>query len=326
MNNYFLIDITKVILAVCVVLLHTPPIFESELINTCLYSICDVAVPLFFAFSGFFFNKTGCNTKKTVLRLTTLYLLWTLISIYMVMGQLFNQGLTLPQILKSLLFSHSFNVSWYLVALIWCVLISKFTEKWHPVFRFVLAIGLYTMCIADLSFQSYLTNSFICQINDIYKWIFGTVCWSFPQGLIFFFIGYYAESFISEKSKVNKQNILVLFFSLILWITEIIYFKNSDIISGAPGMLSMPLLVFSIIVIVLKSCVPMPFIIEGKILRNISTLLYLSHPMIKAVWIKIYGYDGPLGLLFLAISFSLMFFIIFKLQKYTNFRWLKYTY
>ena len=55
-NDYFLIDILKVLLAIGVVLIHSLPVTDSVSINSFLYSICRIGVPLFFCFSGFFYK------------------------------------------------------------------------------------------------------------------------------------------------------------------------------------------------------------------------------------------------------------------------------
>lgn len=50
LNDYFLIDVLKVVLAISVVLIHSLPVADSVFINSFLYSMCRIAVPLFFVF------------------------------------------------------------------------------------------------------------------------------------------------------------------------------------------------------------------------------------------------------------------------------------
>lgn len=71
-NKYYIIDIFKVIFAIFVVFLHTPSLFENANINLVLRSVYGVAVPMFFAFSGFFFFKTGSDLRKSIRRILIL--------------------------------------------------------------------------------------------------------------------------------------------------------------------------------------------------------------------------------------------------------------
>lgn len=245
----------------------------------------------------------------------------------MVIGQKFNLGLSAFQLIRQFVFSSSFNVSWYLVALIWCIIITGITKKLGAYFQICLAILLYIMCISDLVFFQLIKNTWLETINSNYKIVFGTIAWSFPHGLLFFIIGYFLGRFEANGIVVNKRVVLpLLFLAIIIGAIEIYYSSQSMKIVEPYGFIAMPLFVLTALATMLSFSGTIVEIVSGRLLRNLSTLLYLSHPIIKAVWIKFFGPDGLNGLIFLILVFCAMSYLIFKLEKYKSFNWLKYSY
>lgn len=78
-NDYFLNDILKVLLAIGVVLIHSLPVTDSVFINSVIYSICRIGVPLFFCFSGFFYSKST-SILHFIKRILILYIFGLLYS------------------------------------------------------------------------------------------------------------------------------------------------------------------------------------------------------------------------------------------------------
>ena len=83
--NYNIIDLMKLIMAVCVVVIYRP-IFTSETANSVFrLSICWISVPFFFISTGFFFGKSMMRDSssksffKSFKRVFLLYLIWTII-------------------------------------------------------------------------------------------------------------------------------------------------------------------------------------------------------------------------------------------------------
>ena len=68
-NKYYFIDKTKIVLAILVIVLHSGP-------NPSIEMICNVAVPLFFSFSGFFYSRSRKSWADFSKRILLLYAFW----------------------------------------------------------------------------------------------------------------------------------------------------------------------------------------------------------------------------------------------------------
>lgn len=276
MNRYFTIDVIKVILALFIVMLHSPVLTANDEVNKGIAGIYSIAVPLFFCFSGFFFRKTGSKCGKTVKRILILYLFWLIPSFPLVLGQRFNEDLTIIQYIQQFVFSSSYSVSWYLVAMIWCVIICYVTRKLNPSIVFIIAVFLYSLCVCHLWLRQLVADTFISSIIMGYQKVFGTVVWSFPQGLIYFLIGYnFDENKVKNKNSSWLWTIGLLSLSLILYFCEI-YSVEFTTGESTGGYVIMPLLVYSALNASIYFSYPTVYVEEGKMLRNVSTLLYLS--------------------------------------------------
>lgn len=197
------------------------------------------------------------------------------------------------------------------------------TRKWKYIYRLGMALILYALCVVDLQYTDLIGGTLLSTCNGLYKSIFGTIAWSFPQGLIFFIIGF---DFMQLKGQ-NKLNISVILFTLVsitVYYCEIflgyIFLGNYS----SKGLIILPFITFALLQLCISSCRETLYVYEGKILRNISTLLYLSHPILMAIGRKLWGLRGFLEFSFVLLSFSLMCIIYFRLVEKEKFKWLKY--
>ena len=90
-KNYYGIDLLKFIMAVCVVAIHTQPLYsiQSIVVQRLFDTITSLAVPYFFSVSGFLlFSKIDANIlsrksmevcKKYLSRVLSLYVIWNFI-------------------------------------------------------------------------------------------------------------------------------------------------------------------------------------------------------------------------------------------------------
>lgn len=90
-KNYYGIDLLKFIMAVCVVAIHTQPLYsiQSIVVQRLFDTITSLAVPYFFSVSGFLlFSKIDANIlsrksmevcKKYLSRVLSLYVIWNII-------------------------------------------------------------------------------------------------------------------------------------------------------------------------------------------------------------------------------------------------------
>ena len=90
-KNYYGIDLLKFIMAVCVVAIHTQPLYsiQSIVVQRLFDTITSLAVPYFFSVSGFLlFSKIDANIsctknmevcKRYLSRVLSLYVIWNII-------------------------------------------------------------------------------------------------------------------------------------------------------------------------------------------------------------------------------------------------------
>lgn len=247
-NDYFLIDILKVLLAIGVVLIHSLPVTDSVSINSFLYSICRIGVPLFFCFSGFFYK--GASIFHFVKRVLLLYIFWIIVQFPLVLNQF--TSLTLLQAIQKIVFVSTFPISWYLTSLIWCALLINVFHRFKPLTIFFIAAFLYVMCVTEFGwYYNVFQGTWIEEFNGIYKVIFYSIKYSFPQGFVFFVIGYYGKSWM----RLNKTIVcLLLIVGLLCYAAESIFLYDKSALESTVSMFSLPLLIFSIFVFILKSC------------------------------------------------------------------------
>ena len=87
-NSFQILDLTKFIGALLVVLIHTAPLEPYSAIAN-FYTrdvLARLAVPLFFAISGFFFARKP-NPGKSLRRIALLYLGWSAIYLFLQLPQ-----------------------------------------------------------------------------------------------------------------------------------------------------------------------------------------------------------------------------------------------
>ena len=90
-KNYYGIDLLKFIMAVCVVAIHTQPLYsvQSIVVQRSFDTITSLAVPYFFSVSGFLlFSKIDADIscrrnmevcKRYLSRVLSLYVIWNII-------------------------------------------------------------------------------------------------------------------------------------------------------------------------------------------------------------------------------------------------------
>lgn len=317
-NDYFLIDILKVLLAIGVVLIHSLPVTDSVSINSFLYSICRIGVPLFFCFSGFFYK--GASIFHFVKRVLLLYIFWIIVQFPLVLNQF--TSLTLLQAIQKIVFVSTFPISWYLTSLIWCALLINVFHRFKPLTIFFIAAFLYVMCVTEFGwYYNVFQGTWIEEFNGIYKVIFYSIKYSFPQGFVFFVIGYYGKSWM----RLNKTIVcLLLIVGLLCYAAESIFLYDKSALESTVSMFSLPLLIFSIFVFILKSCKATHYIKAGRLCRNVSTLIYLAHPVLLIMLSKYCGLMGLSRFIVTILLFIPLSYAYFSLKKYKYFKWLKY--
>lgn len=228
-ENLYVIDITKFLCSILIVCLHTQvflsisPTLNMGFRNT----IATIAVPFFFTISGFFFYKkvfyieyeSGNSIpsassdrqfavfKKTVKRLSYLYLVYSAVYFPFCVAQQAKSGFSVQWVLRYIyqfFVTGSYSTIWYLLASIVAVTASYFGITKIGVNKTViLSAVIYFVAVLICEF-----HDFVCQVPviksvvDMYYAIFGGVKNGIMFGFIYINIGaILAKKYISGDVK-----------------------------------------------------------------------------------------------------------------------------
>lgn len=269
--DYKTIDISKFILSFFVIAIHVDYFIQSPL-N--LHFIWNLAVPLFFIFSGFFlykgYRKGGISKIDSyIYKLIKLYILYTII--YFPLSYIDFRHSDYSWIVYALNYIRRFFFVgeqawswplWYLLGLIIATLILRLLLKKNIAIIKILIIGII------LTFIGLLINFFngkdipiINQFIYIYNKIFTTTRNGIFIGFGYVSIGFFIAHFENKLTQYSKLFYLLFIVFFIGSIFNIVYSLNI-----AASMLA---------------CILIPKTIyhgENNIwLRNMSTLIYFFH-------------------------------------------------
>jgi len=263
------LDILKIILAASVVFLHCH--FLKNISNIGYFSTVEglfrLAVPTFLIISGFyFFNITDLNKlKKWTIRLGLLYLIWMLIySPY---------WLDLNNISKTIytLFN-GYYLLWYLIGVLFSgffvYLIRGLSTRIHV---FLILILFFIGCVIQLLGNLHILNS---DLDEIFNMNF------VHRNFLLFCIPFFLTGYLINKYKIFNK-IKVSFTLLIIALLLVVLESNLNrvFVSSSENLDQ----IFSLII-----ASPILFIyfknkkshIKSKNLANLSSAIYLIHPMI----------------------------------------------
>lgn len=91
-------------------------------------------------------------------------------------------------------------------------------HRFKPLAIFFIAVFLYVMCVTEFGwYYNVFQGTWIEEFNGIYKVIFYSIKYSFPQGFVFFVIGYYGKYFV----RLNKTIVcLLVIVGLLCYVAE----------------------------------------------------------------------------------------------------------
>ena len=219
-------DIAKLILSLMVVMIHVNPVGGG--IDSIVFPVVRIAVPLFFMMSSYFFFGKISNQnqqysvnalKKYVFRLSKLYLAWFLVLLPYTLWfrDYFSEGIMngLLSLLRGVMLWSTFRASWYISATIigtvLVYLLSKIASN-----RIIILMGglLYLLCslLSNYSGISERLPVFVT-INKVYPYIWN----SFPVSILWIALG---KCFAERQHKPISMRALILVISLVLLFVE----------------------------------------------------------------------------------------------------------
>ena len=305
------LDILKIILAVSVVFLHCH--FLKDVSNIGYFSTVEglfrLAVPTFLIISGFYFyNVTNLDKlKKWVIRLGSLYLIWMLIY-----SPFWLDLYNIPKILFTLL--NGYYVLWYLIGALFSGIIVYFIQNLKTSIQISLILILFLLgCTIQLIGNMHIFNGIIDKLlnyNPIHR------------NFLFFCLPFFLIGYLINKHEIHKR-VEVTFPILLITLFLVVLESNLNrlFVSSSENLDQIFTLILAAPVLFLFfKKINLPG--KNKELANISTAIYLIHPMILITLINSLDYIdfGSVGnsLVVLTLSFisAIALVIINKKLKY----------
>ena len=330
-QTYDIFDITKFIMSLAVVAIHT------NLFPTILYPWLRVAVPLFFVISSYlFFHKidlqspTDCKKTlaKFIKRNTTLYFSWFVIQLPLtlyVRQEWFTNGIIsgLFNLIKNVFFGSTFFVSWFFSAnLIAIVIIYFATKKINSWILLIISVLCNLLCCIISGYNTEIP--FVASLNEYISPFFGNIANTFIVALFWVVVGkMFAEKRVLISQKASYIGLLISAVFLFLeWKITTVYL-DSPIDRECLFML-IPVVIFGFSVLLGHQATKNRY---AKYLRNSSTLIYVTHYPLMIVAEKalsIFNITTALLIFLLTLceTFVLCYTVI-KLSNNTKFGFLK---
>lgn len=274
------LDKARLISACLIIMVHTMPLASINGKTSFLLSevFCRIAVPLFLMITGYYIMKKSLKDKKVLIDYTKRVLIYYVISIIIYIPiNIYNgvfSSLTFLGLLKELLITGTFYHLWYFPALIlgiwitYLIVKSMKNKKSAIVFFILFVIGLFGDSYYGISEKIDLTK-------NIYNFIFNIFNYT-RNGLffvpIFIYLGYIMKD---KKLNISKmQNLIFIVISIILMILEgltLYYLKLQRHDSMYIMLIPTMIFIFNLIIQNKNE--------NNRELRNISTMIYILHPI-----------------------------------------------
>jgi serine/alanine racemase len=312
----------KLLMAFFVMVVHFSP-FKT--INPILHHISihgfpRIVVPFFFLCSGYLLSSNGFITqdrlRKTLKKLVSLYLFWTLLHLPLIILELTHfpntesLWISLP---RSFLFEGSFLHLWYLLASIIGLMITTFLLKFFSIEK-VLIISLILYIIGVLGDSYYGFSVGLRGLSEFMNLMFQFIRTT-RNGLFFAPIYLTLGMWIKKNPKVFSMWKLIIIFIIILGLntTEVLWLKG--MVWAKDYNLTFTSLPLSLIVFLISLQVKVNF--DTNRYKEIAATIFYIHIWVYVLvqfvltggdttYFKNYGMDGFLVTMVLATLLTLL--------------------
>lgn len=301
------IDIFKLLMAVCVVAIHTHPLenCKNELANNVYNSTVSMAVPFFFIAAGFLLaqkleypflgEKNELIIKKYLIKIVKLYVFWNIaylpMTIYHFVDSKMSMKMIIYKYLKGLfIIGEQYNSwpLWYLLASIYALAIILLLIKFKQTPKRIVVVG----CIAFVaSVAIAYCWSYTGEVPKVFSMIQKIVRETLNNGRILYGLFYIPIGMIMAKKRF--RNILVLSMLILGFVANSII-SNEEISIVLTGISSIGLF-GSVLLINLPDLAVFPFV------RKMSTVVYFIHMYVYVLFYmivygkQVYGLESFLG-------------------------------
>lgn len=298
-KQYDSLDLLKFVCSILIVFLHINPFSREGVFYYFSRALATIGVPIFFILSGFFFfrkNKgmsiknaykyeRGGETEKYVKRIFELLIFWIIPYFFVIDLWWIIDGNISKNILEyahHILFGGNAFYLWYLVAQIVGMILCCVLRKYNRKISGIIIMILFVIGMVGTSYTFLIEGTMFQQLYDYYMEYFYTLRNGVFFGLPCIYIGMLiAEN--EEKLSNLKGSIIFWSVSIVLMIVEFVLMRMQD-----RGFQTMQI---SSIVLSISSVVMFRnfniHIKWAKILRKLSFLIYVTHPLYIVIIPKI---------------------------------------
>jgi serine/alanine racemase len=238
------LNIMKLLMAFFVMVVHFSPFktINPILHHLSIHSFPRIAVPYFFLSSGYLLSTNGVilneRLRKTLKKLTSLYLFWTLLHLPLIILELTylpNPDPLWISLSRSFLFEGSFLHLWYLLASIIGLIIISFLLKFFSIEK-VLVISLFLYIIGVLGDSYYGFSIGLRGLSEFMKLLFQFIRTT-RNGLffapIFIILGMVLKKYPKNYSKwflsVVLGVVLLLSAAEVLWLKDMAWARDYNL-------------------------------------------------------------------------------------------------
>lgn len=312
------IDITKLIMAILVIGIHTEPFgFNKWLDNA--FGICiRFSVPFFFVTSAYLFWKKDKPLKSVLKRIAILYVVWSIIYLPFDIAEL--SRMSFLQILDRFLWSGNNHALWYLCASIYGFIITYTLLKFlTPKSVLIIAVVVLVIGTVLTTYSTAVYQLFKINLPNHLR-IRNGLFYGFP----YITLGMTIAKSDTQGIYASKHKIYIGFFvSLCLFIAECYLFGFHFKAKSTVLWLSLFPCIYFFFEIVLNTTIMLDKSLSITF-RKMSTLMYVSH----RIFISIFSKYSSYFLLFVltVLAAALFSIVIIKLSEKKGFGFLKFLY
>lgn len=293
-EQYRGIDVAKFLCAVLIIILHVSPFNQESICNTFFReTVCIIAVPCFFAFSGFLISDKLDKDKfpKSVNANYKKYIVWSIIYFpIVILGWIISDNSFSKNILlfiRDFFFEGAYLTIWFLNALAFAVLFEWILLRFFSKKTcFIISIPIYLLSCLLSSY-----NQFFCEtlklefLSDCYYTVFSSTKNGLLFGLPFVSMGVFLKDVVCKKTISKKISFSGMIASFVLLIGEVfvrnsLFHKNKSVDFA---ILLIPFVVFSVLFVTAFNIgeKPCPKIIRCHsdwyvFLRHMSVMMFLN--------------------------------------------------
>lgn len=296
MNNKYFIgyDVLKLIFSLFIIAIHVSLLNPNSnnfsfFVVKCLFRL---AVPSFFAISGFLYERKVYNLNKLERKIVTFkyvkgllipFIFWLIIDMplkYLEMRKVLSISSTIKEMIKWLFF-YQWGALWYISALIIAILLIYFLrKKIHINEIFIISVPLYMFALLSNNYYFIVKNTFFGKIILKYRNIFISERNGIFEGLLFVSLGmiiykYYCNNKIKYKRCLT--NIIIIY---LIFIAEVFLLRNKISLPDGSLYIVFIALIPLIVAFFTKFTIPR----KNIIFRRFSTGFYFLHyPIIRVI-------------------------------------------